>query len=415
MTNPAMDPVAHLLARDDVAAACRLLAESDARTLREQVELAEIPAPSFHEGPRGDHVAALLQDAGGQRVMRDEVGNVLAWMGPTEGAPLIVSAHLDTVFPEGTNVRVTRRDGRFVGAGISDDARGLAALLALARAIDQKAVPLAGPLLLAATVGEEGAGDLRGCRHLFRSDGPGRGARGFVSLDGAGMRRIVSRAIGARRLRAVVRGPGGHSWVDWGTPNPIHALGTAVEALARLPLPGTPPTTATVARWGGGRSINAIPGEAWIEVDLRSEGGAALEDVESRTRDALTAATRRISDAAPAGRGELSLDVTVVGDRPAGRTSDDSPLVTAAQAATRSLGREPRLVASSTDANVPMSLGIPAVTLGAGGEAGKAHTPQEWYTNEGGSDGVVRALLTTLLVVGVGEGSTQAPLSSTSE
>ena len=404
-----------LLAREDVAAACRLLAQDDERTLREQVELTEIPAPSFHEGPRGDRVATLLRDAGARQVTKDEVGNVLARMGPDEGAPFIVSAHLDTVFPAGTNVTVSERNGRYVGPGISDDARGLAALLALARALDHETVPLAGPLLLAATVGEEGAGDLRGCRHLFRSNGPGASARGFISLDGAGISRIVSRAIGARRLRAVVRGPGGHSWVDFGMPNPIHALGAAVEAVARIPLPDAPASTATVARWGGGRSINAIPAEAWIELDLRSEGGTVLSDIESRTRESLAAAVRRSNQGARARQGTLSLEVTVVGDRPAGRTLDDSLLVTAALAATRALGREPELVASSTDANVPMSLGIPAVTMGAGGEAGKAHTQQEWYTNTGGSNGIVRALLTILLVVGVGETAPQAPLPSTSE
>jgi acetylornithine deacetylase/succinyl-diaminopimelate desuccinylase-like protein len=393
---------AHALHADPVVGrACAIVAESDSETLADQVALAEIPAPSFQEGARGERIAALLSAAGCEALETDTVGNVTARMGPADGRPLVLSAHLDTVFPAEIDVSVSRRDGRLEGPGISDDARGLAALVAMARSLHRAGIQPASPLLFAATVCEEGAGNLRGVRHLFREAGPGAPARGFISLDGAGLSRIVTRGLGSRRLRATVRGAGGHSWTDWGTPNPIHALGGAVGAIARLPLAADPPVTATVARWGGGTSINAIPAEAWVEMDMRSESPELLEDVETQARRALHGAVDRTNGAAPAGRALLALEITTIGDRPPGRTAPDTELVQAAVAATRTLGVDPELIASSTDANVPMSVGVPAVTLGAGGEAGGAHTLDEWYRNDGGPDGVVRALLTALLVVGV--------------
>jgi acetylornithine deacetylase/succinyl-diaminopimelate desuccinylase-like protein len=384
--------------------ACAIAVESDAETVADQVALAEIPAPSFQETLRGARMAELLAAAGCEAPATDAVGNVMARMGPADGRPLVLSAHLDTVFPAEIDVSVSRRDDRLEGPGISDDARGLAALVAVARSLHRAGVRPASPILFAATVCEEGAGDLRGVRHLFREAGPGAAARAFVSLDGAGLSRIVARGLGSRRLRATVRGPGGHSWTDWGTPNPMHALGEAVGAIANLPLSADPSVTATVARWGGGTSINAIPAEAWVEMDMRSESPELLEDVEARAREALRAAVARTSAAAAAGRAPLALEIKTIGDRPAGRTAPDTELVRAAVAATRTLGVDPELISSSTDANVPMSVGVPAVTLGAGGEAGGAHTLDEWYRNDGGSDGVVRALLTALLLAGV-EGS----------
>ena len=252
------------------------------------------------------------------------------------------------------------------------------------------------PLLVAATVGEEGAGDLRGVRHLFGPGGRGRDAAGFVSLDGAVTRRIVNRAVGSRRWRATVRGPGGHSWVDWGTPNPLHALAEAVSRLGALERPEG--MTFSVGRMEGGRSVNAIPQEAWMELEIRSrdEGDlvAAAEEVEATLGTAVAEASR----GRRAGTDALELRVEVMGERPAGATPADAALVRAAVAATRALGFPAQLAASSTDANVPMSLGIPAVTMGAGGEAGQAHTLDEWYGNREGPEGILRALLTLLVL-----------------
>ena len=244
-----------------------------------------------------------------------------------------------------------------------------------------------------ATVGEEGAGDLRGVRHLFREGGPGRRARGFISLDGVGLDQVIHRGVGSTRLRLRLTGPGGHSWTDWGTPNPIHALGRIVGEVETLPLPSRPRTTATVARVGGGKSINAIPEEAWLEVDLRSEGREELHRLEEAF---LTRCHREWTGKEKGASSPLGLDVEEMGRRPAGATDPREPLVRSALAATRELGVEARLTASSTDANLPMSLGIPAVTLGAGGRAGGIHTLNEWYSNEEGPEGILRALLTLL-------------------
>lgn len=396
-----------LLDRPDVAAACRHILTTDRRTLARQVDLAQVAAPTFREGPRADLLMEMLSEAGVQRIERDAVGNVLGWIGAPDRSPFVLSAHLDTVFPPDTDLTVARRDGRLVGPGISDDARGLAALIAVAEAVVSAGLRTRHPILVAGTVGEEGAGDLRGGWHLFREGGPARGAVGFVSLDGAGLCRIVNRGLGARRLRATVHGSGGHSWVDRKAPNPIHALGTAVEAFARMSLPDEPAASVSVTRWGGGTSINAIPSSAWVELDIRSESAELLADTESRVREQLALAVRRMRAAAPESEAPLELKVDLVGNRPAGRTSDGSRLVEAAMAATRTLGWEPQLIASSTDANVPMHLGIDAITLGAGGQAGGAHTRGEWYANVGGPDGVVRALLTTLLVADTPEDRAQ--------
>jgi len=392
-----------LMAREVVSRARRHIVETDSETLDTQIAVTEIPAPPFHEAARGEFVRRRLEGSGCRDVSTDDVGNILAWLGPTTPPPLVVSAHLDTVFPPGTDVSVTRSNGRLMGPGISDDGRGLAAILTLARTITTCNVPLAGPLLFVATVGEEGPGNLRGVRHLFESGGACSGARGFISLDGAGLSRVVNRGLGVLRLRAVVRGPGGHSWVDWGTPNPVHALGVAVERITKVPPRSGPAATATVARWGGGNSINAIPTEAWIELDLRSEIAGLLSRTVASVRAALDQAVMRINDDAPADREPLTLSVEVIGDRPAGMTPAAEPLVKAAVAATAALGVEARLIASSTDANVPMAAGVPAITLGAGGHAGGAHTEREWFENRGGADGIVRALLTALMVVGIAD------------
>ena len=380
--------------RDEIARAEAAVRERDERTVEQQVLLSEIPAPPFGEEARGDRMAQLMEDAGAEDVRKDEVGNVLGRVGPPGERPIVVAAHLDTVFPEDTDVSVRRDGERLIGPGISDDARGLAALLALADVIRRSGLEERIPLLVVATVGEEGVGDLRGVRHLFREGGPGRSTRAFVSLDGAGISRIVHRGLGSLRYRVTARGPGGHSWVDWGRPNPVHALGRLVAAWTDIALPGTPRTSLTVARWSGGTSINAIPSEAWVELEVRSEDPETLQSMDGKVRGLVDAAR----DGARNGRDGLSFRIESIGDRPAGETPADAPLVRAAVAATRAVGAEPRLAVSSTDANVPMDAGIPAVTLGAGGEAGEAHTESEWYRNDGGPDGIVRALLTLLLL-----------------
>jgi tripeptide aminopeptidase len=389
---------ARVLLRDPaVRDAQRFVADDDQRVLAEQCELSEIPAPPFGEAARARRMAELFREIGLEHVELDSEGNVLGWLGRRRGDPLIVSAHLDTVFPEGTDVRVHRKGDRLIGPGISDDGRGLAALLGLARALG-RGLDLRLPLLFAATVGEEGTGDLRGVRHLFRPGGPAQRARGFISLDGAGMNRIVASGLGSRRFRVIVHGPGGHSWVNWGTANPIHALGEAVSRWTRMSLPDDPPATLTVARWGGGTSINAIPQEAWVELEIRCVSEDVLARLETSIRRTLTDVLNGVAATAAPGTEGLRAGVEDIGTRPAGETDSREVLVQAAVAATRALDATPELAVSSTDANIPMSLGIPAITMGAGGEAGSAHTTDEWYRNVQGPDGILRALLTILLV-----------------
>lgn len=394
--------VASLLARTPVADALEYLEVEDGLTLADQRALTAIPAPPFAEAARGRAMAARMADAGLDVLETDAAGNVVA-LYPDSGAahdapPLVVAAHLDTVFPPDTPIEVSHDGDTLSGPGISDDGRGLAALLALARALRRGGVTLRHPLLVVATVGEEGPGDLRGVRHLFTAGRAAGGCAGFVSLDGAGIRRVVATGLGSRRWNVRVTGPGGHSWMDHGVPNPIHALARAVAAFSRRRLP--PGTTFSTGRQGGGTSVNAIPGSAWVEVEVRSVDAAALDREERALRTCVLEAVHGVSDAGSGARLEVVL--TPMGRRPAGATSADSALVRAAVAATRALGVEPELGTASTDANLPMSLGVPAVTLGAGGEAGLAHTPREWYRNVHGPRGIARALLTLLLADGQG-------------
>ncbi len=372
------------------------LVAMDSRTLDEQIALTQIPAPPFGEGPRGARMAALMVESGLHDVESDPEGNVIGYRPgqDPEAPPIILAAHLDTVFPHGTEISVVREGDLLRAPGICDDGRGLTALLAIARAMDAAQVVTGRPLLFAATVGEEGLGDLRGVRHLFSDEGVGRAAAGFISLDGAGDSRVVSHGLGSVRFRIRVRGPGGHSWVDWGLGNPIHLLAEIVAAAAGLPLPDG--VTLSTGRISGGKSVNAIPEEAWAELEIRGRHPEPLAQLRTSLMRLIDTLTDRANRARLNGD-PLSVDAVIIGDRPAGKTPDSDPLVEAAMAVTRAMGRRAELALSSTDANLPMSLGIPAITLGAGGQAGQAHTLDEWYQNTKGPDGIARALAIAVL------------------
>jgi len=379
--------------------------ETDDVTLREQVELARIPAPSFAEEARRERVRQRFQELGLEEVAADAAGNLLARLpgGSPAAPPVIFSAHLDTVFAADTDLTPRVEGERIHVPGITDNARGLAGLLALARVLAEARLRTSRPLLLAATVGEEGIGDLYGVKHLFREGSPHRGAAAFVSLDGSGVGRVVHRAIGSHRLRAVVRGPGGHSWADRGMASPVQAVAAAAAALRRVRPPAASAASLTVARIGGGTSINSIPAEAWLEVDLRADSPAPLARMAAEVHAALRAAVEEENRARLRGTPRLELETEVIGDRPSGETDPRSPLVRAALEITRALGERAELAASSTDANVPIALGIPAITIGAGGESGGVHTTGEWYENRGGPLGVERALLLAAALAGVEE------------
>lgn len=378
--------------------------QADDQTLAEQVALVRIPAPPFAEQARGDYLLARFREIGLHGVRRDPVGNVLGGWRPrgADGPPVVVAAHLDTVFAADTDVEPRRKGKRIHAPGITDNCRGLAGMLAVARVLcESAALKARHPVVFAGTVGEEGIGDLRGVKHLFREDGGFREAAAFVALDGSGMRRIVHRAIGSRRLRIEAEGPGGHSWSDRGAPNPVLALAAAAARIGGMPIPQPERSSLTVARMGGGSSINAIPADAWMELDMRSEATGVLGPMEDAVRAELHLAVEAGNSARRPGTHPLRTRVQVIGDRPSGETPAEHPLVRAAAAITASLGARAELVGSSTDANVPMALGIPSIAIGVGGDSGGIHTLDEWYANDGGALGVERALLVVLAAAGV--------------
>jgi tripeptide aminopeptidase len=383
-----------------LAAARARLAARDGQIVRTQIDVAQIAAPTGEEGERANWVASRLRDCGLANVRVDAAGNVVARRMGTrrEVEPVVVCAHLDTVFPRETRLEVRNEGNRLVGPGINDNGRGLAVMLALAAELAADDTATERPIDFVATTGEEGLGDLRGAKHYFAAEG--REAAAMVALDGAGDERIVHRALGSRRFRVEFAGPGGHSWASWGMPNAVHAASFCAATLARLVLPREPRTTLTVGRIGGGLSVNAIPASSWIEVDVRSTSSQHLDRCERELYDAARAATDEENGRRAAGTPPLSHLITRIGARPCGETPADHPLVQSALQATRLVGRWPDLVTASTDANVPISRGIPAIAIGAGGRGGDAHTTHEWYENTDGSVGVARAL--TILVAAAG-------------
>lgn len=378
----------------------RHLAERDPQTLESQVALAEIPAPTGREEARARQVALAL-DALSLQTAIDGAGNVVAHRAGTRGGgPVVVCAHMDTVFADGTALRMRRdrRAGRITGPGIGDNARGLAGMVAIAGALHATGVRTQRPIIFAATTGEEGEGDLRGARHLFA--GPAAGASAAIALDGAGDERVVTHALGIRRVRLRVTGPGGHSWASYGVANALHAAAGIAAELASWRMPAAPRSALTVSRMAGGTAINAVPDDAWLEVDVRSSSSSELDRLEREIRMAARHAVERENDRRRTGSPALQLTVELIGDRPAGVVSGDAFVAQAAFDATRLIGRSPEQAIASTDANIPLSLGIPAVALGAGGDGGDTHTVREWFENRDGSTGLARAM--TVLVAAAG-------------
>jgi len=375
---------------DALADARARLAADDADIVRTQIAVTEIPAPTGDEAARAAWVARRLRAFGVADVRIDAAGNVIGRRaGATRAAPVVLCAHLDTVFPHDVPVRVERAGARLVGPGIGDNGRGLAVMLALAAAIDGRSVRTRRPIEFLATVGEEGAGDLRGAKRYFADCAP---PAAVIVIDGAGDERIVHRALGSRRFRVAFAGPGGHSWIAFGVPNPVHAAAACAARLAAVPLPDDPRATLSVTRVGGGMSVNAIPKEGWLEVDVRCADAGVLDAltraVDRASRYALAEENERRAEGTP----PLTMTVDVIGDRPCGEVAPDDPLVRAARQATCLVGRVPELTVASTDANVPIGLGVPAIAIGAGGRGGDAHTPREWFDNTNGATGVARAL-----------------------
>jgi len=379
-----------------IAAALELLKDAADATTEEQIRITEIPAPPFHEEQRAAYLKKLLA-AAGLSVEIDSTGNVI---GKMAGADLndivLVTAHLDTVFPAGTDVTVRHDGSRLTAPGISDNGTGLASLVAVARAMHEAKIHTQKSIWFVADVGEEGEGNLRGMRALM--DAYGSRFKSVIALDGSAVDYVATAAIASRRVEIVITGAGGHSWSDFGAPNPINALGRAIAKFVETHLPDNPRTTFNIGDIEGGTSVNSIPASASMKVDLRSEEESELPVLERELRadvqagvDQEMAASRARGMAA--GRAPLAISVNVLGVRPGGQLPQDSPLLAAVYDADRALGNRSRAERSSTDANLPLSVGIPAISIGGGGSSAGAHTTSEWYDPTGRELGLQRVLL----------------------
>ena len=368
---------------------------------KQQARLTEIPAPPFAESQRAAVVKTLLGEAG-LNTHIDSTDNVIGELRGTNDKEIVVlSAHLDTVFPAGTDVRVRREGGRMMAPGISDNGTGLAALIAIARAIHEAHIQPQRTVLFVADVGEEGEGNLRGMKALV--NGYRNRLRAIVVLDGAGTEHVTTIALASRRLEVTITGPGGHSWSDFGIPNPINALVRGSLRFINTKVPSTPRTTFNLGQIEGGTSVNSIPYEAHLKVDVRSESEDELTRLESALRESIAAGVRDEMEASrDRSRGKLDWKVDLLGSRPGGELAANSPLLAALRAADDMVGNESRIERSSTDANIPLSMGIDAISIGAGGSGGGAHSLQEWYDPAGREMGLKRAMLTLLGSAGVG-------------
>jgi tripeptide aminopeptidase len=393
------------LPEDDprVARILETLRDSVAETTEDQIRITEIAAPPFHEGARAAYMKKLLSGIG-LRVESDAGNNVIAeYPGSSKDAVMVV-AHLDTVFPPGTDVHVKRDGGRLMAPGISDNGTGLAAMVAVARAFRQSKIKTQKTIWFVADVGEEGEGNLRGMRALV--DTYRNRIKDVIALDGSAVEYVTTAALASRRVEITISGPGGHSWSDFGAPNPIHALARGIARFVATPVPEAPRTSFNVGEIEGGTSVNSIPSEASIKVDLRSESEAELSKLDAVLRSSMRAGVDEEMAAAQArgmagGLNTLDLKIAALGVRPAGELPEDSPLLAALDAADARLGNRSRRERSSTDANIPLSMGIPAIAIGGGGHSGGAHTLEEWYDPSGRELGLQRIALTMLGVAGI--------------
>jgi len=381
--------------------ALRRLDEEYVRFVEELVQLTEIPAPPFGEEVRASTYMAMLRDAGLTNVEMDQIGNVMGLRPGTGGAPLLaVAAHLDTVFPEGTEVEVRREGNRLRAPGIGDDTAGLATLLAVARVLNETDLETESDLLFIGNVGEEGAGDLRGVKHLFRDGKYKDQIGGFISVESGGQSTITTGALGSLRYRVTFKGPGGHSYGAFGLVSPAYAMGNAIRKVSAISVPDTPKTTFNIGIVEGGTSVNSIPFETSMVVDMRSESRDELEKLVETFLDLVHEAVEEENATRSISEGQIELEMTLVGDRPSGQTSESANIVKFAVAAFEAFGIRPTFRISSTDSNVPISLGIPAITIGRGGLGGRSHSLDEWVDIE--REPTVRGMqvvMTTILAI----------------
>jgi acetylornithine deacetylase/succinyl-diaminopimelate desuccinylase-like protein len=387
----------------EVRAALAWFARNLAWINEQQSRLTEIPAPPFQEAQRAAAVKLLLASSG-LEVQIDKTGNVIGELrGTNEKEMVVLSAHLDTVFPPSTEIKVRHEGHRLLAPGISDNGTGLAALIAIARACQESRIRPRRTILFVADVGEEGEGNLRGMRALIEAYKPK--LKAVIVLDGSGTDHVTTKALASRRLEATITGPGGHSWSDFGMPNPINALVRASVRFINTKVPAAPRTTFNIGQIEGGTSVNSIPYEAKLKVDIRSESEDELTKLESALRGCIATGVRdEMESSRDRSKGKLEWKVELLGSRPGGELPANSPLFAALRSADEFVSNQSRIERSSTDANVPLANGIDAISIGAGGTGGGAHSLQEWYEPAGRELGLKRALLTLLGVSGLAEG-----------
>jgi tripeptide aminopeptidase len=393
--NPA---VAGLLADPRFAHARAFLQTDHQRFVRELITLTEIPAPPFKEEPRARAYLDMLKAHGLSDVEMDQEGNVMGVRkGTGDGTMLAVLAHLDTVFPEGTDVKVRREGTRLLAPGVGDDTRGLALMLSLIRAMNAAKFTTAADVLFVGNVGEEGEGDLRGVKYLLRTGKYKDRIKKFLAIDGGEQGGITRGGVGSKRYRVTYKGPGGHSYGAFGLVNPAYAMAAAIARLSDLHVPSSPRTPFNVGVVRGGTSVNAIPSDVSMDVDIRSESCAELEKVDKAFLSIVKASVADENRARSTREGSIEVDPKVIGERPCGETKIDAPILTTTAAVVQAFGLKPSFGVSSTDSNIPMSMGIPALTIGRGGPGGRSHSPDEWIDVEAG--GVAKSVEVALAIV----------------
>lgn len=389
-----VDEINELANSDLIQQVLQFLEDIDDETVQTQIHLTEIPAPPFMEDQRAERYAELMSEYGLDVVEIDEEGNVIGKRpGQSGERTIVISAHLDTVFPEDTDVTVTVQNDTLYAPGITDDSRGLTVVLSILRALEEFDIDTRDNIWFVGTVGEEGLGDLRGVKHLFREGGPQIDA--FISIDGSNDSRIVNQALGSHRYRITYEGPGGHSWGAFGIANTAHALGHAISRFdekASEFVQTVPRTSYNVGRISGGTSVNSVPFENWMEVDMRSVDDQSLQEIDDIFQASVQYGLDKANEIRLNGP-PLTVDVDMIGNRPSGEISRGEPFIQRAIAATRYFGKDPSLTRSSTDSNVSISQGIPSMTLGGGGSSSGAHSLDEWWVNDDGYIGVQRAFL----------------------
>src|SRR2546427_6984699 len=400
--------IARLSVSAELRSAFAWLRAQEAQFAHWQLDLARIPSPPFGEAARANWMADKFRELGLDDVQSDDVGNVFG-IHPGFGRNYVaLSAHMDTVFPAGTPLNIRQQGNRLYGPGVSDNCAGLTAMLAIVALLRSVRIRHALPFLFIANVGEEGEGDLRGMRQIFSSPQWKDSISYNLVLDGAGSDTIVAEALGSRRFEVIVRGPGGHSWSDFGAPNPILVLARAIQAFAQTPVPASPKTTFNIGAIRGGTSVNSIPESASMRVDIRSTSMAEMERLERALRQSLEAAieeeTRATEGRLASSRktSGLSSEIVVIGNRPAGELETNARILQVIRAVDSYLGNAAQIQRASTDANIPLSLGREAIAIGGGGTGGGAHTLQEWFDCSGRELGLKRILLAALALAGVG-------------